>query len=103
MLQDSAVTKHGVKRGLKLAAIRSRTIVLAAPSLEVDGGKIRPKVAGRVSNNRMRPSIETGVPRLVPRVNAGQAKVTAPGLHVESSDHSNIPSACLSASMVTPA
>jgi hypothetical protein len=50
-----------------------------------------PTVARRMGDNRMRAIIQPSVPRLVPRIDAGQVEVTTASLDIESGDsHSPI-------------
>jgi hypothetical protein len=54
-------------------------------------GQPTPPSAGRMSNDRMWPGVESRVPFLVPWVDARQAGVAAPGLDVEGGNNRHGP------------
>jgi hypothetical protein len=72
-----------MKRRGKAAAVVALDLPFAG-ALDVKrlaGPQLAPPLAGRMSDDRPRPGIEPRIPRLVPRVNAGQAEVCSARLN----------------------
>ena len=76
MLQHATAPPHRRKRRSKAALIVPGTVVLAAVTPEVDASKIRPQLAGRVSNNRVGAGVGASVAGSIPtRIGAEQSRV----------------------------
>jgi len=61
VFEDSATLAHGSKRGRETAAVVAWSVVLAAPTLEIDVRQIRPELARRVRYDRSRAGIPASV------------------------------------------
>jgi hypothetical protein len=70
MLQHAPESTYGVEGSSKTAAIVSRPVVFATPPFVIDRRKRAPQLAGRVRNNRPRPTVFAGVPLFRPCVNS---------------------------------
>lgn len=75
VFQHAAIVSDGCERSCEAAAIFAQTELVGLASTAVP--EPAPACAWRMCDYRMRPGIEPGIPRLVPRINAIQAEIAA--------------------------
>ena len=77
MFKDAAASIEGCQCGLEAPTIISGPVMLATPTREVHMGEARPKLARRMSDNRMVAVVSSRIPLFIPRINIGQADVSS--------------------------
>src|SRR6185437_361850 len=89
MLKDAAPFAHRSKRGGKAAGIIAEFVLVRLPRRPVPVPA--PAFAGRMRHDRVRPAVQPGIARLVPRVHVRQSEVATPRLDEERRDHALSP------------
>lgn len=77
VFQHPAELAHGLKRRSKASAVVSGSVVFSTPPLVIDRCKRAPQLAGRVRNNRPRPTVFAGVTLFRPCVNSWQSCIAS--------------------------
>lgn len=81
VFQHAAESAHGFKCSGKTPSVVPWPVLLAAPPLVIDRRKRAPHLAGRVRNNRPRPTVFAGVALFRPSVNFRQSCIASVRLY----------------------